>query len=46
MLANLVFSDAPIGSLMTNAMPTDAAKSWFGAAPPDLSTEARLRGSD
>jgi len=46
LLSNVVFSGAPIGSLMTNAMPTEAAKSWFGAAPPDLSTEARLRGPE
>ena len=46
MLASVVFSGAAIGSLMTNAMPTEAAKSWFGAAPPDLSTEAKLRGPE
>ncbi len=34
------------GELMKNAMPAKAAAEWFGAPPPDLSLEGRLRGSD
>ena len=46
MMENLIFTGAKVGDLMVNAMPkTDAAK-WFGAAPPDLTLEARLRGPD
>jgi ubiquinol-cytochrome c reductase cytochrome b subunit len=37
---------AKIGDLMTNAMPGDMAKKWFGAAPPDLTLVARSRGTD
>lgn len=43
-MANLVFADQKIGSLITNALPQEASKSWFGVAPPDLTLEARLRG--
>ncbi|MFT5722671.1 MAG: ubiquinol-cytochrome c reductase cytochrome c1 subunit [Motiliproteus sp.] len=44
-MENLVVGDNKIGDHMTIAMtPADAA-SWFGAPPPDLSLEARLRGS-
>ena len=43
---NLIFSDAKIGQLMTNAMPKDQAASWFGSAPPDLTLSARLRGPE
>jgi ubiquinol-cytochrome c reductase cytochrome b subunit len=39
-------SDANIGDLMESAMPTEAAKNWFGVAPPDLSLVARVRGTD
>lgn len=46
MLENLVFDDSKIGSLMTNAMTVDAGKRWFGAAPPDLTLVARVRGAD
>jgi cytochrome c1 len=46
MLENVVFSGVQIGGLMTNAMPTDAAKAWFGAAPPDLTMVAKVRGAD
>lgn len=35
-----------IGDLMNNAMSSADAKAWFGAAPPDLTLEARVRGSD
>jgi len=43
---NLMFTTDKVGSLMTVAInPADAAE-WFGAAPPDLTLEARLRGVD
>lgn len=38
--------DHKIGSLMTNAMATEDAKKWFGAAPPDLTLVARSKGPD
>jgi len=43
-MANLVFNDQKIGSLMENAMPIERSKAWFGAAPPDLTLVAKLRG--
>lgn len=43
---NLMFATDKIGDTMTVAMPAHDAKSWFGAPPPDLSVEARVRGSD
>lgn len=36
-------TDTNIGDLMVSAMPIEASKSWFGAAPPDLSLVARVR---
>jgi ubiquinol-cytochrome c reductase cytochrome b subunit len=46
-LENLVFDpDLKIGSLMDNAMQKDIAKTWFGAAPPDLTLVARSRNPD
>ncbi len=42
---NLIFGDQKIGDTMTVAMPAADAKAWFGAAPPDLSVEARVRGT-
>ena len=41
---NLIFTGANIGELMKNAMNKDMAADWFGAAPPDLTLETRLRG--
>jgi ubiquinol-cytochrome c reductase cytochrome c1 subunit len=35
-----------IGALMTVAMRSEDAKSWFGNPPPDLSVIARSRGAD
>ncbi len=46
MMENLVFTDAKIGNLMENAMREEDAKKWFGAAPPDLTMVARVRGAD
>jgi ubiquinol-cytochrome c reductase cytochrome c1 subunit len=43
---NLILGEAKIGDTMTIAMPAADAKAWFGAAPPDLSVEARVRGAD
>jgi cytochrome c1 len=42
---NLIFTGQKIGDLMQTAMPTEAAKAWFGAAPPDLTMVAKVRGS-
>lgn len=42
----LNFSGSKIGSHMTNAMDPEMAKQWFGAAPPDLTMVARVRGAD
>jgi ubiquinol-cytochrome c reductase cytochrome c1 subunit len=43
---NLMFTADKIGETMTVAMPPANAKAWFGAQPPDLSVEARVRGKD
>ena len=42
----LNFTTDKAGDTMDNAMVEADAKDWFGAAPPDLTLEARLRGSD
>ena len=46
MRSDYMVGDAKIGDLMENAIPTDAAAKWFGAAPPDLTLVARVRGED
>ena len=43
---NLMFASDKIGSTMTVAMTPADGKAWFGAPPPDLSVEARVRGVD
>ncbi len=43
---NLLFTTDKVGNTMSVAMRPDDAKAWFGVAPPDLSVEARARGSD
>ncbi|MEA2118358.1 cytochrome c1 [Halovibrio sp. HP20-50] len=44
---NLIFSsDLAFNDQMHIAMDSGDAESWFGAAPPDLTLEARLRGTD
>lgn len=43
---NLMFTSEKVGEPMRAAIPADLAKKWFGAAPPDLTLEARLRGAD
>ncbi|MEX0943528.1 MAG: cytochrome c1 [Pseudomonadales bacterium] len=45
MLEHLVFDpDVRIGALMENSMSIEDAKSWFGAAPPDLTLHNNLKG--
>ncbi len=43
---NLLFASEKVGDTMNVAMQKADAKVWFGAAPPDLSVEARARGAD
>ena len=43
---NLVFAGNKTGEAITTAMPEDAAASWFGGVPPDLSLVARSKGTD
>jgi ubiquinol-cytochrome c reductase cytochrome c1 subunit len=43
---NLMFATDKIGSTMVSAMSKQDAAAWFGAAPPDLTVEARIRGKD
>lgn len=44
--SNLMFTSDKVGDTLTIALQHDQAKKWFGAAPPDLSLEARLRGAN
>ncbi|SEQ05086.1 ubiquinol-cytochrome c reductase cytochrome c1 subunit [Solimonas aquatica] len=44
--ANLMFTSDKVGDHILSAMPSDAAKNWFGQPPPDLTLEARYRGAD
>jgi ubiquinol-cytochrome c reductase cytochrome b subunit len=46
MMENLVFADKKIGDLMTIAMNKTQSKSFFGAAPPDLTLVARARNPE
>lgn len=43
---NLLFTADKVGDPMTVAMTKPDGSAWFGAAPPDLSVEARARGAD
>jgi ubiquinol-cytochrome c reductase cytochrome c1 subunit len=43
---NLMFGTDKIGSTMAASMSKADATAWFGAPPPDLSVEARVRGKD
>jgi len=43
---NLMFATDKIGATMSVAMTPADGKAWFGATPPDLSVEARVRGTD
>lgn len=46
MVENLAPAGAKIGDHMTIGMRQADAKTWFGAAPPDLTLVARVRGTD
>lgn len=46
MMKNVVFTGAKIGDHMNIGMKPQDAKVWFGAAPPDLTLVARVRGTD
>lgn len=39
---NLLFDDVDIGSHITNAMPRQGAREWFGNAPPDITMTTRV----
>jgi ubiquinol-cytochrome c reductase cytochrome c1 subunit len=43
---NLILTGAKIADPMKVAMTYDEARNWFGAIPPDLSVESRVRGTD
>jgi len=43
---NLIFTGAKLGDHAISNMPAADAAKWFGKAPPDLSLEARSKGSD
>ena len=43
---NLMFTGSKLGDQVVTAMDPADAKNWFGAAPPDLTLEARLRTPD
>ena len=45
-IANLMFTGEKTGDLMDIAMTPAMGKKWFGAAPPDLTLVARVRGND
>ncbi len=45
-LHNLMFTGEKLGDHMDIAMTPADAKNWFGAAPPDLTLVARVRGVD
>ena len=42
----LIFYGSKVGSHIKNAIDKDDAAKWFGAAPPDLTLVARVRGTD
>ena len=46
MMKNLVLTDSKFGDHMKSSMTDADAKKWFGAAPPDLTLVARVRGAD
>ena len=43
---NLIFNGGKIGDHAISHVPPEQAAAWFGKAPPDLSLEARAKGSD
>jgi ubiquinol-cytochrome c reductase cytochrome c1 subunit len=46
MVENLMFTGERPHDTITNPMPADRARQWFGIVPPDLSLTARARGED
>jgi ubiquinol-cytochrome c reductase cytochrome c1 subunit len=42
----LIFDGSKVGSHIKNSIEKDDAAKWFGAAPPDLTLVARVRGTD
>ncbi|BBN80320.1 cytochrome c [Pseudoalteromonas sp. A25] len=42
----LIFDGSKVGSHILNSIEKDDAAKWFGAAPPDLTLVARVRGAD
>jgi len=42
----LMFGSVSINEHMSSAMPAEQASKWFGKAPPDLSLETRVRGTN
>ena len=46
MMENMVFTGALYGEHMKIGMRPEDSKVWFGAAPPDLTLVARVRGED
>ncbi|WP_462177852.1 cytochrome c1 [Pseudoalteromonas gelatinilytica] len=42
----LIFDGSKVGSHIKNAIDKDDAAKWFGAAPPDFTLVARVRGTD
>ncbi|NMH60441.1 cytochrome c1 [Alteromonas ponticola] len=44
--ANLQFTGEKVTDYITGSMPEESASTWFGAAPPDLTLVARVRGAD
>jgi ubiquinol-cytochrome c reductase cytochrome c1 subunit len=43
---NLIMGGQRISAPMTSPMSTSDARNWLGAVPPDLSLQARIRGTD
>ncbi len=46
LIKNLMFTGEKVGDQMDIAMTRAMGKKWFGAAPPDLTLVARVRGAD
>ena len=46
LVSQLIFDGSKVGSHIKNAIDKDDAAKWFGAAPPDLTLVARVRGTD
>jgi ubiquinol-cytochrome c reductase cytochrome c1 subunit len=44
--AKYMYTGEKVGDHITNTMPPKEAAKWFGAAPPDLTLEARLKSPD